>query len=88
MAGQCRPESDPLLASLRHLAALPNVTVRPSAIFIGGDPPEVPGLAAGSSVTTNRSHATCPKSLRSPPSCGDCRRCWDEPQIPVTYLKH
>lgn len=86
--GQCRPESDPLLAALRHLAALPNVTVRPSAIFIGGDPPEVPGLAAGSSVTTNRSHATCPKSLRSPPSCGDCRRCWDEPQVPVTYLKH
>jgi len=88
IAGQCRPEGDPLLGSLRRLAALPNVTVRPSAIFIGGDPPEVHGLAAGSSVTTDRSLATCPKSLRSPPSCGDCRRCWDEPQIPVTYLKH
>lgn len=86
--GLPRAGNDPLLVSLRRLADLSNVTVRPSAIYIGDDPPDVPGLAAGSSVTTDRSLASCPKFLRHPPACGDCRRCWDEPLLSVTYLKH
>ena len=86
--GQVRPDDDPLLASLRRLASLPNVTVRPSALLIDSDPPEIPGLHAGSSVTTDPARSTCPKSLRSPPACGNCRRCWDEPLKPVVYLKH
>jgi hypothetical protein len=86
--GACRPDSDVLLVSLRRFAFLPNVTVRPSALSIDSEPPIVAGLASGSAVTTDRSRATCPKSLRSPPSCGDCRHCWDEPLVPVTYLKH
>lgn len=86
--GRRRPDADPLLESLWRLASLPNVTVRPSALLINGDAPRILGLAAGSAVTTDRSRATCPKSLRSPPACGDCRRCWDEPDVAVTYLKH
>ena len=86
--GHARADNDPLLVSLRRLAALPNVTVRPSALFIGDDPPVITGLAAGSSVTTDPSRASCPKFLRRPPACGDCRRCWDEPLVSVTYLKH
>ena len=86
--GQVRPDDDPLLFSLRRLAFLPNVTVRPSALFIDGDPPVIPGLHAGSSVTTDPARATCPKYLRSPPACGDCRHCWAEPLKPVVYLKH
>ncbi|KAA0255524.1 hypothetical protein FBQ97_00075 [Acidobacteria bacterium ACD] len=85
--GCCRPDDDSLLSALRRLASLPNVTVRPSALMIGGDPPVVPGLAAGSAVTRDRSLTTCPKDLRSPPACRDCRRCWDEPDVPVTYLE-
>jgi len=86
--GVRRPDSDPLLVALRRLAELPNVTVRPSAIYIGDEPPTLPGLAAGSAVTTDPSRATCPKSLRRPSVCGDCRRCWDEPHLAVTYLRH
>ncbi|MBK6407895.1 MAG: hypothetical protein IPF66_24505 [Holophagales bacterium] len=48
----------------------------------------IPGLHAGSSVTTDPARATCPKYLRSPPACGDCRHCWAEPLKPVVYLKH
>jgi len=85
---RARTDTDPLLVSLRRLASRTNVTVRPSALFIGDDPPVISGLAAGSTVTADRSRATCPKFLRRPPACGDCRRCWDEPLVSVTYLKH
>lgn len=86
--GRCRRDGDPLLEALRRLSALPNVAVRPSALRIGDTAPHVPGLSAGSAVTTDPSSATCPKSLRTPSNCGDCRRCWDEPLVSVTYLKH
>src|SRR5260370_39685844 len=44
------PVFDPLLAVLRKLAALPNVTVRPSALNFGDLPPVVAGLHAGSTA--------------------------------------
>jgi hypothetical protein len=86
--GRQRPDVDPLLEALRRLDSLPNVTVRPSAVRIEDPPPVISGLSAGSAVTTDHATATCPKSLRTPSNCGPCRRCWDEPQVPVTYLKH
>ncbi|MEO6325930.1 MAG: hypothetical protein ABIT01_01310 [Thermoanaerobaculia bacterium] len=86
--GHPRRDSDPLLRALRRLAALPNVAVRPSALRIGDPPPQLPGFSAGSAVTTDHASATCPKSLRTPSNCGDCRRCWDDRLVPVTYLKH
>ena len=86
--GQLRNDADPLMVSLRSLAALSNITVRPSALFLGDEPPVIPGLAAGSTVTIDRFRTTCPKYLRHPPFCGDCRSCWDSPSLPVTYLKH
>lgn len=88
LQGRQRPDGDPLLEALRRLDALPNVAVRPSAVRLGDPPPEIPGLSAGSAVSTDRAIATCPKSLQKPSNCGPCRRCWDEPRIPVTYLKH
>lgn len=86
--GRRRPDGDPLLEALRRLNALPNVTVRPSARLLGDAPPVIPGLSAGSAVTTDHASATCPKSLRTPSNCGPCRQCWDEPLVHVTYLKH
>src|SRR4051812_19407617 len=41
---------NPRTAALQALAALPNVTVRPSALEVGDAAPVVPGLAAGSAV--------------------------------------
>lgn len=86
--GLPRRDGDPLLEALRRLDALPNVTVRPSALLLDAPAPAVPGLSAGSAVTTDPPTATCRKFLRTPSSCGPCRRCWDEPSIPITYLKH
>ena len=86
--GRFRPDGDPLLAALRELNGLLNVTVRPSAIFLEEPPPVIPGLSAGSTVTRDRASVTCPKSLHRPARCGTCRRCWDEPLVPVTYLRH
>lgn len=86
--GRLRRDGDPLLGALRRFDALPNVTVRPSAIFVGDPPPVIAGLSAGSAVTSDRLAATCPKSLSTPSNCGPCRRCWDDPLVPVTYLKH
>ncbi len=86
--GQCRPYHDPLLISLRHLATLPNVTVRPSALSFDEPPPRISGLASGTTVTMDRTRATCPKTLTIPSACGDCRRCWEEPLVSVTYLRH
>jgi len=86
--GACRTDDDPLLASLRLFAQLPNVVVRPSALFVGDPPSTVPGLAAGSTVTTDPALATCPKSLVTPAACGTCRLCWEAPLVPVTYLRH
>lgn len=88
LGGRPRGDADPLLLGLCRLARLANVTVRPSALLLDDAPPAVPGLHAGSAVTTERGRATCPKYLRSPPACGDCRHCWDEPDQPVVYLKH
>lgn len=86
--GRQRRDGEFLLEALRRLNALPNATVRPSAVLVGDPPPMIPGLSAGSTVTTDRLIATCPKSLSTPSSCSPCRRCWDEPLAPVTYLKH
>lgn len=86
--GLPRRHGDPLLASLHRLATLPNVTVRPSALFIDEAPPIQPGFAAGSTVTTNPAAVSCPKAFRTPAACGACRRCWDSPQLSVVYLRH
>ena len=40
----------PWVDTIRELAALPNVTVRPSAIYFEDEPPRVDGLAAGTTV--------------------------------------
>jgi hypothetical protein len=83
------PLFDPLLNTLRSLASLPNVTVRPLALNFGDHAPVVPGLHAGST-------AAMPDALRAfqcPASshgnhCGDCRACWENKQIPIAYRRH
>ena len=72
----------PWLDTIKELAALPNVAVRPSAIHFDDEPPQVDGLAAG---TTASSYAyTCPAS-RQNNSCGECRRCWVAKSWPISY---
>lgn len=73
--------SDPLLAALIVLAALPNVTVRPSALNFGGPPPSVPGLHAG----TTSEHADTPACRAVGHKCGSCRDCWLLKDQPVSY---
>lgn len=84
------PVFDPLLNALRELAALPNVTVRPSALDFGDLPPVVAGLHAGSCA--DMSDATkayqCPAKREYDGHCGPCRTCWDNKSTPVNYPKH
>lgn len=83
-----------LLIHLRVLNSLPNVSVRPSAMFFNEDAPDVPGLATGMEVVTTpmlRSIRTrqCPKSITEQGSCEKCgcRACWDKTGK-VAFLTH
>ncbi len=83
------PVFDPLLNTLRKLASLPNVAVRPSALNFGDQAPVVAGLHAGSTAAMPdafRAHQ-CPAHLQGN-RCGDCRVCWEEKSTPIAYQKH
>lgn len=72
-------------SALGELSILPNVTLRPSALYFDTPPPEVQGMAAGTTATVDG--FTCPAPLQGN-QCGECRVCWDEPDTPVSYHKH
>jgi hypothetical protein len=80
---------DPLLNTLRKLAQLPNVTVRPSALNFGDYAPVVSGLHAGSTAAMPDVFRArqCPAYAQGG-QCGDCRACWDEKDMPVSYCRH
>jgi len=80
------PVFDPILNTLRKLAALPNVTVRPSALNFGDAAPVVSGLHAGSASEYANAHQ-CPAPMQDG-NCGDCRHCWDAKDSPVSYARH
>jgi len=81
--------------ALAELAALSNVTVRPSAIKFNDPPPTLDYLSRGTTVLLEKEQAEvlgvarCAKSFNGG-SCGshNCRACWDEPNTPVGYLVH
>lgn len=75
---------DVFLEELRALAALPNVTIRPSADAFNQTAPAVDGLHAGSGAGTV---FTCPASNQGG-ECGSCRLCWDSKMLPVYYRAH
>lgn len=73
-----------LLPKLRELHALPNVTVRPSALRFGDAPPVVEGLGAGTSAS--KTDYNCPAHSQDN-QCLDCRKCWDK-NSEVVYRAH
>jgi len=77
----------PWVDTIKELAALPNVAVRPSAIHFDDEPPRVDGLAAGTTAST--SEYTCP-APRQHNSCGECRRCWSQSagQLATTRISY
>jgi hypothetical protein len=83
------PVFDPLLNTLRKLAQLPNVTVRPSALNFGDHAPQVQGLHAGSTAGMPDIFRArqCPAYAQGG-HCGNCRTCWDDKSTPVSYCKH
>lgn len=75
--------------ALSALCALPNVRVRPSALFFNAPAPMVrnlvPGMSAG---TTARDEGfNCPAATQGN-VCGTCRTCWDSPDTAVSYHRH
>ena len=83
------PVFDPLLNTLRKLAALANVALRPSALNFGDVAPVVAGLHAGSTAAMHDGMraAQCPAPQQGG-NCGDCRVCWDSKETAVSYSKH
>ena len=88
--------ADALLA----LAALPNITVRPSSDFVDHQVPAVDGLASGSGVHSIHAMAgsywagageegvkICPAHTQGN-QCAACRACWDEPDTAISYALH
>jgi len=84
------PVFDPLMGVLRQIAALPNVTVRPSALDFGDLPPVIQGLHAGSSAAMSDASQAyqCPARAKYDNTCGPCRHCWEEKSTPVNYAAH
>jgi hypothetical protein len=71
--------------ALSELASLPNVRLRPSALFFNAPAPRIPGMAAG---TTARDEGfNCPAATQGN-ICGTCRVCFDEPTTEVSYHRH
>jgi hypothetical protein len=83
------PLFDPIMGVLRVLAQLPNVTVRPSALNFGDKAPSVAGLHAGTAASFSDVFLArqCP-AYHQGGSCQNCRICWDEKDLPVSYSKH
>lgn len=73
-----------ILPALAELNALPNVSVRPSALGINDAAPVVAGLSAGTGVRSDGFN--CPASLQGN-ACMDCRQCWGK-DVPVYYHLH
>lgn len=73
-----------LMPALVTLAALPNVSVRPSALHFGEAAPVIVGLSAGTTAAT--AGFTCPASSQDG-KCLDCRQCWTT-DVVVSYRKH
>lgn len=71
--------------ALLALAAEPNVTVRPSALFLNSPAPRIPGLQAGS--TAANEGYNCPAHAQNN-ECGSCRACWDSPDLAISYRVH
>ncbi len=78
-------ENTRMLAELTRLAALPNVVVRPSALYFGDSAPRVNGLSAGSA--SNHDATLQCVAYRQDGYCGNCRACWDG-ETEVSYAHH
>jgi hypothetical protein len=71
--------------ALSDLASLPNVALRPSALFFNAPAPRIPGWAAG--TTAADEGFSCPAPLQGN-ICGSCRVCFDRPELEVSYHRH
>ena len=88
-----RATNENWLSPLRELAALPNVSVRPSALYFDSPHPTIAGLSTGTNVVTIMPDNTddnpiCPKTLHGG-NCftNSCRRCWHKTGT-VSYFVH
>lgn len=80
-----------LAGPLQELAALPNVTVRPSALEFDTLPPTLAGFAAGSGAVKVGPVLPTTHGCTAPETgsvCQDCRLCWDAPAQSVMYHYH
>jgi hypothetical protein len=77
--------------ALQNLASLPNVALRPSALYYNQEAPILDGYAHGTTVVTSIDMdiaKLCPKTVNGG-SCesNNCRACWDKTGA-IAYLVH
>lgn len=79
---------------LKELAALPNMSLRPSGLYLDEPAPKVEGWASGTSVITEinkevNGNNLCMKAILGN-DCGtnNCRECWNKDGNPVSYYLH
>jgi hypothetical protein len=82
---QYRAKGLEMQATLLDLACLPNVSLRPSALYFNDAAPIVLGMAAGTTASNDGSF-TCPAPTQGG-KCLECRACWSK-DIVVSYAKH
>jgi hypothetical protein len=82
-----------LTDAVKQLSRLPNVTMRPSALWVDSPAPQIPGFALGTGVVTtlegNDQRMLCPKTTNGG-TCesNSCRTCWNFPTEAVYYYVH
>ncbi len=75
--------------ALQAFASLPNVVCRPSSLQFDEAAPEIEWMAASGNVHTGEPLGEeCPVSLKGISACGPCTRCWDKPEVIVSYRAH
>lgn len=71
-----------------------NLIIRPSSLYFEADPPDIAGMAMGSTASVEDIPGvhTCPayKPDSGAKTCKDvgCRRCWTQPETAITYPIH
>jgi hypothetical protein len=76
-----------ILKQLIKLNAIPNVVIRPSALFIDQEAPIITGLSFGTAV--NSKFGTC-KATVNHSSCieENCRKCWNRQCKNIVFKQH
>lgn len=81
-----------MIPELQRVSQLPNMTIRASALFVGQQPPDIPGVPSSGvhQQAPAEGHYRCPVTPMDKSSCAQegCRVCWLAPTMTPSYAEH